>query len=95
MLKTIYTDFLKQRPAGIKVNQLSSFNADAVVEKWNNKKKAAANRIKPNFPMNLKLELDRCQGRTIIMIPKWKFYKSNESTNMVINAKVVDDHKLI
>jgi len=29
------------------------------------------------------------------MIPKWKFYKSNESTNMVINAKVVDDHKLI
>ena len=83
MLKTIYTEFLKQRPAGIKVNQLSSFNADAVVEKWNNKKKAAANRIKPNFPMNLWLKLNRCQGRTIIMIPEWKLYKSNESTNLV------------
>jgi len=95
MLKTIYTEFLKQRPAGIKVNQLSSFNADAVVEKWNNKKKAAANRIKPNFPMNLRLKLDRCQGHTIILISKLKFYKLNESTNMVVKNEVFDNHKLI
>ena len=83
------------RPRRIKINQLSSFNADAMVEKWNNKKKAAASGIKPNFPMNLGLKLNRFQGRTIIMIPEWKFYKSNESANIIVENKVFDDHKLI
>jgi hypothetical protein len=62
---------------------LSSLDADTVAEKWNNEKKAAASRIKPNFQMNLKLELNRCWGRTIIMISKMKFYKSNQSAKIL------------
>jgi len=41
--------------------------ADVLADKWNRDKRTVASRIKTNFSMSLKLDLNRCRGWTIFM----------------------------